>query len=220
LLSLKVIRRTAVSKHFKMKTILSLIISILSYNIAKADCLACWEQRKVEIIFTSGDTLKGYVEWNESWLTTIPNFEKWKNKFPESLRPFYMNKPYKKDFTLTKKLIVIKNDSINEFIATKNEYQIIVDFNKIKSIRELDKNSKKLSGAGDIPVFTQTEIEILQNNPFAIIRIEGPVSDTYFLIYNHLITRENLRAINERNFEDKIDEMKQKGVIVYSISYD
>jgi hypothetical protein len=203
-----------------MTKYLILFLLILSIHISKASCLACWEQRKVEIILTTGDTLTGYVEWNELWISTIPNLEKWKNKFPESIVPFYKCAPYKKELVLIKEFIVIKNDSIDSFFCTKNEFKQVLNYNQIISVKELDVKKKKYEGANDVLVLPQQEINQLQTNPFAVIRIEEPVSDTYFLSYNPSITPQILRSIIPKNYEDKIHELKTKGVIVYSISYD
>jgi len=203
-----------------MTKYLTFFLLILTFNIAKASCLACWEQRKVEIILTTGDTLTGYVEWNELWISSIPNFKKWGNKFPESLVPLYENLPYKKELVLITEFIDIKNDSIDRFFCTKKELKRMLDYKQILSIKELDKKGKKREGANNVLVLTQQEIDKLQTNPFAIISIEEPVSDTYFLSYNPLITKQILRSIIPQNYEDKIPELKTKGVIVYSISYD
>jgi hypothetical protein len=203
-----------------MTKYLTFFLLILTFNTTKASCLACWEQRKVEIILTTGDTLIGYVEWNELWISSIPNFKKWGNKFPESLVPLYENLPYKKELVLIKEFIDIKNDSIDHFFCTKKELKRILDYKQILSIKELDKKEKKREGANEVLVLTQQEIDELQTNPFAIISIEEPVSDTYFLSYNPLITKQILKTIVPKNYECKIPELKTKGIIIYSISYD
>jgi hypothetical protein len=203
-----------------MTKYLTFFLLILTHNAKKASCLACWEQRKVEIILTTGDTLTGYVEWNELWIYSIPNFKKWENKFPESLVPLYENLPYKKELVLIKEFIDIKNDSIDRFYCTKKELRRILDYKQILTIKELDKKKKKREGANDVLVLTQQEIDKLQTNPFAIISIEEPVSDTYFLSYNPLITKQILQTIVPKNYEEKIPELKSKGIIIYSISYD
>jgi hypothetical protein len=203
-----------------MKNYLTIFLLILIVIPAKAGCLACWEQRKVEIVLTTGDTLTGYVEWNELWISAIPNFKKWENKFPESLVPLYANLPYKKDLVLIKEFIDLKNDSIMPFFCTKTEFKQQLDYNQILSIKELDIYEGKREGANDVLVLTQQEINKLQTNPFAIIRVEEAASDTYFLSYNPLITKQELRSIASRDYEDIISELKTKGVIVYSISYD
>lgn len=199
---------------------LTLFLLALTVNDAKAGCLACWEQRKVEIVLTTGDTLTGYVEWNELWISNIPELEKWKDEFPESLVPFYKNVPYKKELVLIKEFIDIKNDSIDAFFCTKSELKQLLDYRQILSIKELDQNKKKREGADEVLILTQPEIDKLQTNPVAVIRIEEPVSDTYFLSYNPFINKQLLKSMIPQNYGDKIPELKAKGVIVYSISYD
>jgi hypothetical protein len=207
-------------KNIPMTKYLIVFLLALTVNDAKASCLACWEQRKVEIVLTTGDTLTGYVEWNELWISTIPELEKWKDKFPESLVPFYRNAPCKKQLVLIKEFIDVKNDSIDAFFCTKNELKQLLDYNQILSVKELDISKKKREGADDVLILTQPEIDKLRTNPVAVIVIEEPVSDTCFLSYNPLITKQILRSITPENYRDKIPELKMKGVIVYSISYD
>lgn len=204
-----------------MTKYLTFLLWILTFIDVNASCLACWEQRKVEIVLKTGDTLTGYVEWNELWISSIPNFKKWENKFPQSLVPLYENLPNKKELVLIKEFIDIKNDSITPFFCTKKELRRLLDFKQIRSIKELNEKEKKREGANDVLVLTQQEIDKLTTNPFAVLRIEEPISDTYFISYNPLINKQILRSmVSKKNYEDLIPELKSKGIIVYSISYD
>jgi hypothetical protein len=206
--------------HNPMLRFILFAAMVMAFHHAKADCLACWEQRKVEIILSTGDTLTGYVAWNEAWLEDTPGGEQWKNKFPESLVAFYRNIPNHKDLMLIQKLIPVKNDSIDLFFATQKEFIKFVDLKQVKSIRELEVDTVKYQGAGKIPVFTQTEFDRLKTNPVAILEIEEPVSDTFLLSYSPLVTKEVLNSIHNSRIDKNTDEMKQKGIIVYTIAYD
>jgi len=50
-----------------MRTLLVLLL-LINVSLAMADCLACWELRKVEVVLKSGQRMVGFVHWNESWL--------------------------------------------------------------------------------------------------------------------------------------------------------
>ena len=201
-----------------------LFIAILFISTAKADCLACWELRKVKITLTNSDTLSGFVQWNEAWLPGITGLKEWRNKFPESLVPFYY---YRNLFygdsmkiLVIKDLVIVKNDSMPEFKATTPDNLLRFDHSAIKTIVELDDNSEKYNGAGDIPTFTLGDLNKLQTNPYAIILIDGIVADIYILSYNPEITRKQLELINADNYGNQIDELNKQGVITVNISYD
>lgn len=202
-----------------MKQILILLIAFTGFNIARADCLTCWELRKVELTMTNGEVISGYVKWNEAWLNDVLDTAIWKNRFPESLLPYYQNLGYKWDLELITEIFIIKNDSIDEFIATKAESQGNLDYTKIKSVRELDKEAKKYHGAEDILIFNQNDIDRLSTNPFATFYYDASYFGTFFLSYNKAITRNELNKINEGNYQRMVTEFKGKGVVVYTISY-
>lgn len=202
-----------------MKKILALLILVISFNTAKADCVACWELRKVEITMNSGEIITGYVKWNEAWLNDVVDTAIWKNRFPESLLPYYQNLGYKWDLELITEIFIIKNDSIDEFIATKAECQGNLDYAKIKSVREIDKGAKIYHGAEDILILKQNDIDRLKSNPYATFYFDSSFFGTFFLSYNKAITRNELNKINEDNYQRMVTDLKAKGVIIYSFGY-
>ncbi|MBK9356063.1 MAG: hypothetical protein IPN08_01500 [Bacteroidales bacterium] len=202
-----------------MKRILLIFVAIIVINVAKADCPACWELRKVEITMKSGEIITGYVKWNELWLNDVLDTTVWKNRFPESLLPYYENLGYKWDLEFITELFIIKNDSIDEFIATKAECTGNLDYTKIKSVRELDAAAKKYHGIDEIQILSQKDIDRLKSNPVAVFYYDSGVFGTYFLSYNPAITFKVMSGINAENYTRKVDELKLKGVIVYSFGY-
>ena len=121
-----------------MKHLLILIIALLGYNAAKADCPSCWELRKVEITLKSGPMITCYIKWNESWLDGVVDTAVWKNRFPESLVAYYENLEYKWELEIYEEIYLIKNDSINSFVATKPETWFL-SYNKYITPQELSK---------------------------------------------------------------------------------
>ncbi|NTW25903.1 MAG: hypothetical protein HGA37_14495 [Lentimicrobium sp.] len=202
-----------------MKRILVLFILVFGFNTTQADCLNCWELRKVEITMNSGEVVTGYLKWNEIWLNDVLDTAVWKNRFPESLLPYYQNLSYKWDLELITEVFIIKNDSISEFIATKAACVGNLDYTKIKSVRELDPTAKKYHGIDEIQLLTQNEIDKLKTNPVAVFYYDSSVFGTYFISYNPAITFKVLNEINEENYSRKVTELKAKGVIVYSFGY-
>lgn len=202
-----------------MIRIFAVLIALISFTPAKADCLTCWELRKVEITLNSGEVLTGYVKWNEIWLNDVLDTAVWKNRFPESLLPYFRNLSYKWDLELITEIFIIKNDSIDEFIATKAASVGNLDFTKIKSVIEIDKESKIYHGADEILLLTQPEIDRLKTNPYALFFLESSFYGTYFLSYNKAITRKELSKITEENSKQLIPGLKAKGVIVYTFGY-
>jgi len=202
-----------------MIRMLALLILVSGFISAKADCPACWELRKVEITMKSGEIITGYVKWNELWLNDVLDTTVWKNRFPESLLPYYENLGYKWDLEFITELFIIKNDSIDEFIATKAECTGNLDYTKIKSVRELDASAKKYHGIDEIQILSQKDIDRLKSNPVAVFYYDSGVFGTYFLSYNPAITFKVMSGINAENYTRKVDELKLKGVIVYSFGY-
>jgi hypothetical protein len=203
-----------------LKNLLLCLCFLIGFHSVKGDCLACWELRKVEITCTNGKTLTGYVQWNESWLVLMPDYKVWQNRFPESYVPYYSQFKHQCDIFLYKQVFPVKNDSIREFIATKKECMVKFDIKQIKSIREIDKDKKKYTGADELPVFTQAEINRLRTNPIAMKVVDQGVADIIFLSYNPSITGKQLSTIDEQNYEQKKVLLKGKGVICYSLGYD
>ena len=202
-----------------MIRILSFLIVLLSFNSAKADCLNCWELRKVEITLNNGQIITGYVKWNEIWLNDVLDTTVWKNRFPESLLPYYQNLSYKWDLEFITELFIISNDSIDEFIATKAESTGNLDFTKIKSVREIDKGAKIYHGIDEIQILSQNDIDKLKRNPVAVFYYDAGIFGTYFLSYNPAIAHKVLSGINEQNYQKMVTDLKAKGVIVYTFGY-
>ena len=192
---------------------------LITNSVAKADCLACWELRKVDVILKNGETRTGFVYWNESWLDeATKNWRELKNKFPENFIEYHRSRPQQK-FHLLTKLTTVKNDSIFEFLATTNEDQQIILTDEILKMFEIDKGSKKYQGAGDIPMFTPEELRRLKTNPYATYLSSGPVSDICIFSYNKKVTRQQLKKISENN-EIKPEELTKMGVITVTMGYD
>jgi len=202
-----------------MRTTLFLLTIFIITSVAKADCLACWELRKVNVILKNGETKTGFVYWNESWLDgTTKNWKELKNRFPVNFIEYHRSRPQQK-FHLLTKLTTVKNDSLFGFKAITKEDQQAIQTEDIQKMVELDKDSKKYQGAGDIPIYTLEELKQLMTNPYATYLSSGPVSDTYFLSYNKKIARQQLKEISETN-EIKPDELTKMGVLIVSIGYD
>ena len=198
----------------------TLLITILLSSTAQADCLACWQLRKVNITLTSGDSLSGFVKWNDAWLGSDADYIKWQNKFPESLVYLYRSQPDTIKIEFVKSLFNIKNDSLYEFQATTLDNIISLNYYDIKTIVEIKDNINVFSGAGAIPIFTLDDINKLQTNPYAIVTINDMVADIYILSYNPEITRKQLNLITSKNYYYQIDELNKKGVITVIMSYD
>lgn len=202
-----------------MKHLFILFIVLLGYNAAKADCLSCWELRKVEITLKSGSMITCYIKWNEAWLNGVVDTSVWKNRFPESLVAYYENLGYKWDLEVYEEIYLIKNDSINPFVATKPEKTGALDYEKINTIRELDQDGKIYRGMGEILAFTQEEINKMMTNPLAVFYFDSAYYSTWFLNYNKYVTAEEFSKITVDNIKEKTSELKKKGVIVFTFGY-
>jgi hypothetical protein len=196
------------------------IIFLFSVKSVAADCLACWQLRKVEVKLNDGSKKIGFVYWNEAWLNgNLKNWEKWTNKFPESFLELHKTRPEQKIHLLTK-LFTIKNDSLFEFKVTTKKHQLEFDVKDVKSIIEIDKESKKYEGAGEIQVYSEDDIQILNSNPFATYTVNISVADVYFLSYNKDMDRRKLKTISEDKYYAQEVELRIKGVLLVTMNYD
>lgn len=171
---------------------------------------------------TTGDTLTGYVQWNDLWVEdTI--------KFPRSLlirykrmdeNPLTKNSPHRIKLLLIERFIDVKNDSIQPFFCTKEEWIHAIDYTKILSIKELENDEVKREGAGDVPVLTQQEIDKLKTNPLLVVRIDYSVCETWLVCYDPAITREMLTPKEYQDHRELVAALKSKDVIAYTISFD
>lgn len=216
---IEVLSHAILTLLFDMKHLFILLIALLGYNTAKADCPSCWELRKVEITLKSGSRITGYIKWNESWLDGVVDTVVWKNRFPESLLAYYENLGYKWDLEIYEEIYLIKNDSINPFVASKPEKTGALDYEKIKAIKELGQDEKIYRGRGEILTFTQEEISKMMTNPFGVFYFDSAYYSTWFLSYNKYITAKELSRINEDNLAEKTSELRKKGVIVITFGF-
>lgn len=203
-----------------MKSFFVIIICVLFSFHAKADCIACWSLVKVNITLTNGDSVTGFVKWNDTWLVYTPNEIEWIDKFPESLIYYYNNNSYSSELTVIKRLYNVKIDSLIELKITSPEDLLKFDISEIRTIEKIPNNTESYSGAGDLPTFSKDNIEKLQTEPFAQVRFEASLSDVYMLSYNPEITEEQLAVYNESNYYSKIEELNKQGVITIVVSYD
>jgi hypothetical protein len=203
-----------------MKKTITLLLILIASTIVKADCLACWELRKVEITLTNGEIMTGFVRWNESWVVLLEDWKVWKNNFPQSLIHYHKSIPNNQDILVLTKLTNVKNDSLFEFKATTEKDQFIIRPEEIDRIVEIDEESKRYQSAGGIPVYTETELETLNKNPYAAYHKDIGVADVYFLSYNKRINKQMLQEYSKSEYWTKKDELSMKGVIIVILSYD
>ena len=200
---------------------LLLFLIILSPITARADCLACWELRKVEIILKVGETRTGFILWNEAWLNDkVNNWKQLKDRFPESVLEYYRSLPSDREILVLTKLATVSNDSLAEFKAVMIGDQLKIPVDEILKIVEIDKDLDRYQGAGSIPIYTQAELEMLNTNPYATYQEQGIVSDTYFLSYSKQIKRQQLKEISESDYRERKEALAESGVIIVTIEWD
>jgi|GEM_PF-1000035 len=202
-----------------MKKGLLVLLTLFAFGYSQATCLSCWELHKVDITLTNGQVITGYIKWNEAWLNDVIDTAVWKNRFPESVLPYYQNLGYKWDLEFISDIYTVKNDSMDEFIVTKPVCQGNLDYTKIKSIRESVPAAKVYHGADEIPLLSEAEINQLNTNPVATYLVDSGLFGTQFISYNKAITYKELSKITPENVHQMADALRQKGVIVFSNGY-
>jgi hypothetical protein len=199
-----------------MRRVLYTLVIVMVACMAKADCLACWELIKVDVVLKNGQTMHGYVYWNESWIGGDLEYHKlWINKFPQSY--LEVHRKSKSPVYLVTKLTTIKNDSLFEFQAITKADQRAIQISDVSKITEI-KGAKRYQGAGELPTYTLSEMKRLNTNPYATYHEEGPVSDAYFMSYDPKITRQQIKALIDGNMDRR--KLPAMGIIEVSIGFD
>uniref|UniRef100_UPI0040495C47 hypothetical protein n=1 Tax=Fulvivirga sp. TaxID=1931237 RepID=UPI0040495C47 len=195
-----------------MKSIFLISILCLFPKLVQADCLACWSLRNVEISLTNGDTISGFVYWNDQWINTG------QSQFPQGFLEYHQDKG-DSVFIMLKKVRTVKNDSISEIKTITEDDKLLIRLDQIKSIEEINKEDEIYWGAGELQTFTLEEIEKLNTNPVAFYHKEIPVTDIYYLSYNSEIDKKKLIELSELSNQTHIS-YESTGVIIITISYD
>ena len=207
---------------YKRKVLqLSFLICVFLFNgfSATADCLACWELKKVHITLKNDKEITGFVRWNEIWIYRMENSEELKNKFPQSLVPYY---GYIKNSELLiyTQLIDVGNDSIMNFKATSESSIQKIKVSDIDTIKEIQSDSEKVYGAGDLPAFSDKELKLLKKNPYATHSFNVNVADVFFLSYSAEIKREDLAKISKTDYYLKKKDLLEQDIVIIILSYD
>jgi hypothetical protein len=186
-----------------VKSFISILFLFLGAELVKADCIACWELRKVEITLNNGEQVIGLVQWNDGWLGGYGGIEEWKtwsNRFPENFVFYRKNNDLYKYFFLFSNIDSIATDSIPNtvYIADKKS-QRRLNIDDVSSIKSMAQNFK-IAGAGVLPVFTTAEIALLKTNPIGLFYYDGGVADEWLISYNPQITWFELQEIGKTQF--------------------
>jgi hypothetical protein len=203
--------RAIIRAAFTFLTVITFLC--LFPKLVQADCLACWSLRNVEISLTNGDTISGFVYWNDQWVNNNTN------QFPKNFLQFHLDRG-DSVFTLLKKVRTVNNDSIAEFKAITENDKLLIRLEQVISIKEINKEDEIYWGAGELQTFTLEEIEKLNTNPEAFYHKEIPVTDIYYLSYNSEIDKKKLIELSELSNQTHHISYESTGVIIITISYD
>ncbi|MTI41729.1 hypothetical protein [Fulvivirga lutimaris] len=196
-----------------MKSIFIMVLLCLSPKLVHADCLACWSLRNVEISLANGDTISGFIYWNDQWVNSTKQ-----NQFPKNLLEFHRDKG-DSVFTLLKEVKTINNDSISEIKAINEDDKLLIRVEQVIAIKEINKDDDIYWGAGELNTFTLEEINKLNTNPISFFHKEIPVTDIYYLSYNSEINKKKLIELSELSNQTHIS-YESMGVIIITVNYD
>lgn len=202
--------RAIIRAAFTFLTVITFLC--LFPKLVQADCLACWSLRNVEISLANGDTISGFVYWNDQWINAD------QSQFPQGFLEYHQGKG-DSVFTMLKKVRTVKNDSISEIKTITEDDKLLIRLDQIKSIEEINKEDEIYWGAGELQTFTLEEIEKMSTNPVAFYHKQIPITDIYYLSYNSEIDKKKLIGLSELSNQTHIS-YESTGVIIITISYD
>jgi hypothetical protein len=198
-----------------MKIIFILILSLLSLNLS-ADCLSCWELYQVEILLENGNSINGYITWNDSWINDI---EIRKKSLDEKVKYQLKNANWYK-LVFYHETIILGNHLPLSIIVSSNKIDTL-QINDFKKIIEIPTKGKKPNGAGWILHLDNASLELIKKEPINYVKTESVVAESYFLNYNPEISYEELQEIaNDRYFWVNRKSYEKEQVIGLMLSWD
>lgn len=210
-------------KENKMNKRILLILGLLiliSLQNTFADCLACWELKYVKITLTNNQEIKGYIKWNEVWLSSKNPEKKQFDSFHEKYIFTMENWNWEKLKVYKYILELGDHLPVKGLVTSKDSIEtvFIIDIKKIERIK---KESSNLQGAGDITDLDSKSIELLNKKPISWHKDQGTVSETYFLNYNEKINKDQLIEISKASdYWLKRKSYEDEGILIIMVSWD
>ena len=179
-------------QHVKVVLLILMIGISLRANYVRADCLACFELKGVQIEMKNGNTHRGYVPWNPVWFKERENA-----KFPDSLlsseswqyTPLEALRLYTRVYKVKHPLPIL---------VTTSTDSITLSLSDIKKIVPAPQEHDGYQGASGLPALSQTAIRLLsEEEPYALLKDDSGVTDIYLISFNQNIDTEKLKQIHD-----------------------
>lgn len=183
---------------------------LLLQNIARADCIACWETQFIQLEYNNGTIEKGFILWNQTWLLDSNGNYIGLTSFCDTIAEFLNNnnlEVYKKIRTYDHILPEVPI-SINESIS--------VNLERVNNLTRLENKLNHLQGAIAIPVITDEDEKLLKTKALFIYKTYGEgLSDAYYINYNPRYSEEYIKKTIELGRKEKLVK-----VIKLEVHYD
>ncbi len=158
-------------------------------------CMACFQLRGVEIILDDGRIVKGYIAWNDEWVTVFTNTKK---KFPDII----FLREDRDVVSVYTHLRTIKFP-IKGIVATKDP--MVIRIPEIKRLVAKPGAFEGMAGATRLPLVSERIARLLQMPPEGYCTYDASVADVYWVSYNKNITKAQIDCLCEKQAEEVTD---------------
>ena len=196
-----------------------LILFVFFTSNLKADCLACWKLKYVEIENNNGEVSKGYIKWSDISVSYSEQVHKkdytHTTEFCDTIATYFSDNSDKlivfNDFVFNRKLFGNTAIAVGEADT--------IDIDEMKNILTPIKEYSGYEGAGAMPGITKSQSDLFVNKPIvAMYKTAGwGFSDAYYLSYDVNIREEELIEMAKNRDEDSRFDGK---IILIEIHYD
>jgi len=194
------------------------LITLLAIQL-RADCLACWQLKHVVITLQNGESIEGYIRWNDIWVEIYSNEDLSSRSLMEKVSQLQLDTEWY-DLVVYRDIYFTGDNLPFHTIVASNRIDTIKS-DQLRDLSELKMDIQSHEGAGNIMNLEDESIKLIKEKPLYYFKVEGEVSETHYLSYNPLITKEDLILISkDSKYYLKREKYEEQKVIIIVVSWD
>lgn len=196
---LRIHERYNVLKNEILKLVKILIFLLLLQNVARADCMACYETQFIQLEYNNGKIEKGFILWNQAWIINSKGNYKGLTTFCDTIAEFLNNNNLK----IYKKIRTFEHILPKVPISINGSISVIME--RVNNLTRLENKLNHLQGAITIPKITDEDVKLLIKKPIFMYKTFGEgQSDAYYINYNPKYSEEYIGNIIESESTEKL----------------
>lgn len=171
----------------------------------------------VQVEFKSGETLNGFIRWNDSWNRSV---EDSKRPFNQQVVNFHHSQGRDSIQFFEELFIFGDHLPLQGFAVSSTKYRKL-SINEISDIQLSESDTEKLTGAGQVTILEPSSIKLLEKEPLFYFLKSDEFSEKHFLSYNSDYAVTKLDSISKtRKLWLNRKQYEANGVILIVISWD